>query len=334
MPDRMHILDTGCPAFTGEESTEEKVTAIQNYLYMLMEELRYLLRHLDAENFTDAGLGELAEGMTRAAQQDGENPLNEFVFHTLSENLINNDELELDRLSTSRRIRKYLLRDTTDDNYVSLSGQGEQLITGTIVSSTGLLTEDELPLLTESGYRITEEVGNAATTQATNRFGALLYWQREPVGHTQDGYPTDADGQPVYAATNPTNWPVLVYKYTELVKSEYAFDMVGQNYIPQVVLGAGDENGNSKGYIYKDEMGFYLRYKSSEAKNVDIRFSDDGFVDAMHRRLSYIDIDTENGEVYYGLEGSNSLYRLSFTQSESSATFTWPDGFQCEVSVV
>lgn len=242
-------------------------------------------------------------------------------------------ELTVDRLSTSRRIRKYILQDTSDDNFIKIQDQYIRWVTGTIISSTGILTEDGLNLLTESGIPLTEEVGSAATEQATNRYGQGLYWQKEPVGHTSDGYPTDADGVQIYATTNPTQWPVAVYKYTELVKSEYAFDMVGQNYIPQVILGAGDENGNSKGYIYKDELGFYLRYKSSEAKNVDIRFSDDGFVDAMHRRLSWIDIDTANGTVFYGLEGSDSLYRLSFTQTENSATFRWPDGFTCEVSV-
>ena len=245
-------------------------------------------------------------------------------------------ELTVDRLSTSRRIRKYILQDTSDDNFVKIQDQYLQFITGTVVSSTGLMPEAGDFLLTENGYYITEESGNAATVQATNRFGQGLYWQREPVGHTSDGYPTDADGQQIYATTNQTNWPVSVYVYTELVKAQESFERggLGGNYLPQIIMGAGDQNGNSKGYIYKDELGFYLRYKSASAKNVDIVFSDDGFVDAMHRRLSYIDIDTESGEVNYGLEGSDSIYHLYFTQTENSATFHWPDGFTCEVSVV
>lgn len=242
-------------------------------------------------------------------------------------------ELTVDELSTSRRIRKYFLQDYTDDNFVHIKDQYTRYITGTIVSSTGLLTEDGLNLLTESGLVLTEEVGAAATEQAVNRYGQGLYWQQEPVSHTNEGYPLDEHGKQVYATTNVTDWPVVVFKYTYLIKKQDAFSQVGQNYIPLSIYGAGDQNGNSKGYIYKDELGFYLRYKSSAAKNVDIVFSDDGFVDAMHRRLSYIDIDTENGEVYYGLEGSDGIYRLSFTQTEDSATFRWPDGFTCEVSV-
>ena len=242
-------------------------------------------------------------------------------------------ELTVDRLSTSRRIRKYILQDTSDDNFIKIQDQYIKWITGTIISSTGILTEDGLNLLTESGIPLTEEVGSAATEQATNRFGQGLYWQREPVGHTSDGYPIDANGVQIYATTNPTDWPVAVYKYTELVKSQYAFEQQGQNYIPQVILGAGDENGNSKGYFFKDETSLKLRYVSSARKNVDINFSDDGFVDAMHRRLSWIEIDTASGYVLYGVEGDNSMYRLSFTQTENSATFRWPDGFTCEVSV-
>ena len=55
------------PGFRGDEKTEDKVDALQNYLYMLMEELRYLLRHLDAENFSDSGLEALAESVFSAA---------------------------------------------------------------------------------------------------------------------------------------------------------------------------------------------------------------------------------------------------------------------------
>ena len=67
MPDRMHTLETGLPSFSGYEETEEKVDALQNYLFMLLEELRYLLRHLDAENFSESGLEALAESVAEAA---------------------------------------------------------------------------------------------------------------------------------------------------------------------------------------------------------------------------------------------------------------------------
>lgn len=242
-------------------------------------------------------------------------------------------ELTVDELSTSRRIRKYFLQDYSDDNFIHVKDQYTRYITGTIVSSTGLLTEDGLNLLTESGLVLTEEVGSAATEQAVNRYGQGLYWQREPVSHTNDGYPLDSNGQQIYATTNVTDWPVVTYKYTYLTKKQDAFSQVGQKYIPQSIYGAGDENGNSKGYIYKDETSFRLRYVSSAAKNVDINFSDEGFVDAMHRRLSSCVINPSNGTVVYSVEGSDSILSLSFVVHGDTVTYTWPDGHTCVITI-
>ena len=319
MPDRMHMMDTGYPNFTGMETTEDKVTAIQNYLFMFMEELRYLLRHLDADNFTDAGLAGMAESMVE----------------TMASNILNNAELAYDRLSTSRRIRKYLLGDTSDDNFIRIRDQYQQFITGTIQSATTLDAEAGVPLLTESGIPLTLELGQAATEQACNRYGQRLYWQREPAGCTEEGYPLDGEGDLVYATVSPSAWPVTVYQYTELTKAQIAFERGGarDQYLPQIIMGAGDENGNSKGCIFKDELGFYLRYISSLAKNVDIVFSDEGFVDAMHRRLSSVSIDGETGNVLYTVEGSEDIHSLQLRESEGTITCTWPDGHVCTITV-
>lgn len=244
-------------------------------------------------------------------------------------------ELTVDQLSTSRRIRKFILGDTSDDNFVLIKDQYQRFITGTIKSASTLDTEDSGPLLTESGVSLTLEVGQAATEQAKNRFGQNLYWQKEPVSHTSDGYPLDANGVQIYATTNVTTWPVTVYQYTELVKAQEAFERGGtrNNYLPQIIMGAGDENGNSKGYIYKDEQGFYLRYKSKLAKNVDIVFGDDGFVDAMHRRLSSLEYNTDTGVVLYTVEGSDDLLSMRIREQNGVMTATWPDGHTCTIQV-
>lgn len=244
-------------------------------------------------------------------------------------------ELTVDQLSTSRRIRKFILGDTSDDNFVLIKDQYQRFITGTIKSASTLDTEDSGPLLTESGVSLTLEVGQAATEQAKNRFGQNLYWQKEPVSHTSDGYPLDANGVQIYATTNVTTWPVTVYQYTELVKAQEAFERGGtrNNYLPQIIMGAGDENGNSKGYIYKDEQGFYLRYKSKLAKNVDIVFGDDGFVDAMHRRLSSLEYNTDTGVVLYTVEGSDDLLSMRIREQNGVMKATWPDGHTCTIQV-
>lgn len=53
--------DLGFPSFTGEESAEAKCDKILNYLYMLLENLRYTLGNLDAENFNDEGLEDIGK---------------------------------------------------------------------------------------------------------------------------------------------------------------------------------------------------------------------------------------------------------------------------------
>ena len=242
-------------------------------------------------------------------------------------------ELTVDRLSTSRRIRKYILGDTSDDNYIAIQDNYIKFITGAPVSNAILLTQTGDYIITEDELFLTLETSDYVTTQATNRYGELLYWQREPVGHTEDGYPTDTDGKQIYATTDETAWPVTMYLYKELIKMQEAFELAEGVYQPQVILGAGDENGNSKGYIYKAQQNLLMRYVSSSGKNVDITWSDDGFVDAMHRRLSSCDIDPELGTVTYFVEGDELGHQLTFTVDGDTVTYTWPDGFECTVTI-
>lgn len=57
-------IDTNFPTFTGEESTEEKVTTIQNYMFMLVEQLRYTLHNLDLSNMNETAVNEFKDVLT------------------------------------------------------------------------------------------------------------------------------------------------------------------------------------------------------------------------------------------------------------------------------
>ena len=46
MPSNWLYIDTNFPAFTGEEAANEKIETVQNYLFLLVEQLRYTLRNL------------------------------------------------------------------------------------------------------------------------------------------------------------------------------------------------------------------------------------------------------------------------------------------------
>lgn len=73
MPGNILNADTGFPQFTGDESSDQKIDKVMNYLYMLLEQLRYSLNNLDADNFNDTGLQEIGEGIARPLQTSFEN---------------------------------------------------------------------------------------------------------------------------------------------------------------------------------------------------------------------------------------------------------------------
>lgn len=65
MPSGILNADIGFPAFTGTESTEDKIGQISNYLYMLLEQLKYSFANLGPENFNSGGMTEITEVINR-----------------------------------------------------------------------------------------------------------------------------------------------------------------------------------------------------------------------------------------------------------------------------
>lgn len=57
-------------------------------------------------------------------------------------------------------------------------------------------------------------------------------------------------------------------------------------------------------------------------------------ITAKPQRLESCDIDIDQGTVHYKLEGDQRTYGLTFVVSGDSITYTWPDGFQCEITIV
>lgn len=51
------------------------------------------------------------------------------------------------------------------------------------------------------------------------------------------------------------------------------------------------------------------------------------------QRLASCDIDTTAGTVNYTLEGDENQYGLTFVVDGDSITYTWPDGFECVVTI-
>lgn len=85
MPGSILSADTGFPYLSEEHTAQEKIDKIQSYLYMLLEQLRYTLGNLDAENFNEEGLNDLAELITEpvyARLEDEEGRISQLVLDT------------------------------------------------------------------------------------------------------------------------------------------------------------------------------------------------------------------------------------------------------------
>ncbi len=72
MPSMLMLQDSMFPRFTDEVSDSERLDVMQDYLYQLLEQLRYTLTNLGEENFNTVALGEIGEDITKELDGDVE----------------------------------------------------------------------------------------------------------------------------------------------------------------------------------------------------------------------------------------------------------------------
>ena len=65
MPANWLYMDSKFPDFNGDISTEEKLNQLQNYLYMLVEQMRYTTQNLDTTNMNQTALNYWEEAITK-----------------------------------------------------------------------------------------------------------------------------------------------------------------------------------------------------------------------------------------------------------------------------
>lgn len=196
-------------------------------------------------------------------------------------------DLSVNRLSTSRRVVKYLAKDTTDDNFIRVEGQSLEFVAG---------------------------IAQSTTEQAKNPNGELIYWEADPAGASigSDGYPY-ANGERIFTTTKQTNWPVMVYQYEEQVKRAISFQSDGQYYYPVDVFGAGDNNGKQRGYLVKRQNSLELTYETSLGKLIGLAARDDGYMDLMGLRKSTALDFSEWDKGYFAelVDGEKTPYRYT-----------------------
>lgn len=198
-------------------------------------------------------------------------------------------DLSVNRLSTSRRVVKYLAKDTTDDNFIRVEGQSLEFVAG---------------------------IAKSTTEQAKNPNGELIYWEADPAGASigADGYPY-ANGERIFTTTKQTSWPVMVYQYEEQVKRAISFQSDGQYYYPVDVFGAGDNNGKQRGYLVKRQNSLELTYETSLGKQLGLAARDDGYMDLMGLRKSAALDFSEWDKGYFAelVDGEKTPYRYTVT---------------------
>lgn len=188
-------------------------------------------------------------------------------------------DLSVNRLSTSRRVVKYLAGDTTDDNFIRVAEQSLEFVAG---------------------------IAKSTTEQAKNPNGELIYWEADPSGASigSDGYPY-ANGERIFTTTKQTSWPVMVYQYEEQVKRAISFESDGQYYYPVDVFGAGDNNGKQRGYLVKRQNSLELTYETSTGKQLGLAAQDEGYMDlyGMRRTVGLNFASWEQGSFSETVEG-------------------------------
>ena len=198
-------------------------------------------------------------------------------------------DLSVNRLSTSRRVVKYLAGDTSDDNFIRVAEQSLEFVAG---------------------------ISKGTTEQAKNPNGELIYWEADPAGASigSDGYPY-ANGERIFTTTKQTSWPVTVYQYEEQVKRAISFESDGQYYYPVDVFGAGDNNGKQRGYLVKRQNSLELTYETSTGKLLGLAARDEGYMDLLGLRKSAALDFSEWDKGYFAelVDGEKTPYRYTVT---------------------
>lgn len=206
-------------------------------------------------------------------------------------------QLTVDLLDTSRKVKKYLSQDTTDDNHISIHDNSLEFVTGSVK-----LDDDGQPM----------------TEQLKSRSGKPLYWQSDISSATiTDGYPFDESGNQIMTTTKETDWPVTVYTYVEQIKREITFEQDSSGtYNPVEIIGAGNGKDGNQGKIVKTADGLEISYTTSMGVELSITMSNYGYIEINGlRKTSQLDFSGwDSGSFSELLDGATDAdgYSVSF----------------------
>lgn len=147
MPGNILNADTQFPNFAGQESPAEQIRTIRNYLYMLLEQLRYTLNNLDAGNFNSEGLKEIQDAISQP------------ILKQLSDTDGNLAELQI----TAKGLASRVSNNEGDISQLEQTAQGLSSRVGDAEGNISSLQQTANGL----SSRVTSAEGNISTLQQT-----------------------------------------------------------------------------------------------------------------------------------------------------------------------
>ena len=207
MPDKIPKLLPNDP--------EGSMRKLHKYMESLSEQLTYLFGNLGGDNFNTQEMTSFVAnlGATNIITQTIIS--NSVVTKSLYAERGDIAQLTVDWLSTSKKVMKYLNKDTTNDDYIEVHEQGIELKSASVVMSDGL------PL----------------TEVLLDRNLNALYWQKDiTYAEIIDGFPY-VNGKQVYMDIEVTDYPVRVYQYKVTTKMLIDFETKDGVNVPKITMG-------------------------------------------------------------------------------------------------
>lgn len=141
MPTNFSALDQNLPRFTGDETTERKVQVIQDYLYQLLEALRYAMSNLDTRNFNQIEWDKFLDGYGSG--------LTDPIYKQLSDAEGNLTKLEV----TAKGLQMQITNNAGDIHNLSVTA-GE--LTSQIANNAG-----DISILKQTAQSLSSTISNA-----------------------------------------------------------------------------------------------------------------------------------------------------------------------------
>ena len=168
MPSSLQTLDTAFPKIDDHQTTEENFNQVVNYLYMLLENLRYTLGNLGEDNFNDAELDSIGKLITepvwaRIADDEG----NIHTLNVTAQNLLSQvSDLDGNLSALQQTAETLSSRITTADGNISALTQTANSLSSKISDAEGNISSLSQTVNGLSS-KITTAEGNISTLQQT-----------------------------------------------------------------------------------------------------------------------------------------------------------------------